>query len=814
MKPTTHINRIKDLFPDVDKQAKNKMVEQGVLKARRQIRSAREREAESETCYGQKLLREGIPHMHKGLKDWLKTRKRYAKHSEVYQILKDLDTKVVCYIAVKGIVDVLSYRRPLSSASIRIGALIEDEARFTAFSQHEDFKLIQKGARKRPNYSKRRYYLMHSQKGEALKGNTEEWKRWGTKLKLQIGTVLIMLISKHTGLVDFVKIMQGSKKGPTRFVQATKKTEQWIKDMITHNEMLEPFWMPLKSYPKAWESVWSGGYEEEDGLPPLPFIKLRNKAYLRDVEDLPMQSVMGAVTSLQNTAWEVNPHVYNFLSDVWERDVPLGDLPQQTDVPLPPIPPDMDEDPLVKRDWKRQSASIYEHNASTKSRRILVLNTIGLAKRYLGDRFYLPHQCDFRGRAYAVPSYLNHMGPDFAKGLVRFANPETLRTDDDLAWLYIHGANTYGIKGTYEDRIRWVDANKDNIFRVASPKPDLDFLQQADEPFQFTAFAWEFLQLHTKWNNGFESYLPCQMDASNNGLQILGMLTRDRSSCEATNVASNDVPQDIYQRVMDEAVKVIIHERSTNEFAQRWLDFGLDRGCAKRPTMTQPYGSTRHSCRQYVNQWYMEKVRAGREDPFTAGNRFEACSYLAMKVWHAIEHVVGRPREAMAWLQKVARLLAKDNKAMQWVTPSGFPVRQAYEKFAEKSIRTKVGDKVFRVKFREDIGVLSPRRQAQGSSPNFVHSLDASILHKTVAECSSLGIQSFAMVHDSYGTHSNKCPIMADSIRRNVYDIFSVDQLANLRVALMESTGLELPELPAYGDFDVSEVLNSLYMFS
>lgn len=811
---SSDLTRIKDLFPDPDKRRKAQMVERGITKVRNHVRAARERGAEAETMYGQRLLREAIPVLVAELEAWLKTRSRYAQTMDAYVALKDLNPKVVCYIAMKGVIDVLSRRRTFSSASIRLGALIEDEARFRQFADHPDFDMILKGALKRPNYTKRRYYLHHSEHGEVAKGNAEEWKRWGTGLKLQVGSILLMLIQQHVGLIEFVNIMQEGRKGPTRHVQATKKTEQWISDMIEHNSMLDPFWMPLESFPKKWESKWSGGYEEEDGLPPLPIIKLRNKTFLREINE-PMTEVMEALNHMQNTAWEVNPHVYQLLTEMWERDYQLGDLPQQSDVDLPPYPADADVDPDVKKQWKRDAAATYDFNSSTKSRRILVLNTIGLAKQYLGKRIFLPHQCDFRGRTYAVPSYLNHQGPDFAKGLLRFANEERVVSDDEVLWLYVHGANSYGIKGTFDDRIAWVESNKADILRCATTEPPLDFLREADEPFQFAAFCWEYRKMHDTWSNGFLTNLPVQMDASNNGLQILGLLMRDRSSCEATNVAANVSPQDIYQRVTDVAIDNIRGEADIDvPFALQWLRFGLSRGTSKRPTMTQPYGSTRHSCRSYVHEWYLGEVRNGKPDPFDSSNRFEACSYLAMHVWRAIETVVGKPREAMAWLQKSARLLASEGKAMEWLTPSGFPVHQAYEKYAEKSIRTKVGDKVFRVKFREDVGKLSPRRQAQGSSPNFVHSLDASVLHKTVNDCARLGLTSFAMVHDSYGTHCALAPIMADSIRKTVHEIFSLDQLAALKASLEDSQGVSLPPLPEYGSFDPDEVLSSLYMFS
>lgn len=151
---------------------------------------------------------------------------------------------------------------------------------------------------------------------------------------------------------------------------------------------------------------------------------------------------------------------------------------------------------------------------------------------------------------------------------------------------------------------------------------------------------------------------------------------------------------------------------------------------------------------------------------------------------------------------------------MYWVSPSGLPCYQAYPKWVEKSIRTRIGEKIYRVKFREDIDKLSSKRQAQGSSPNYIHSLDASLLHLTVNKCSSMGIQDFAMVHDSYGTHCTNSALLATTIRETVHDIFSVDQLALLKNQLEEANELTLSNLPSYGEFNIDDVLKSKYIFS
>ena len=46
----------------------------------------------------------------------------------------------------------------------------------------------------------------------------------------------------------------------------------------------------------------------------------------------------------------------------------------------------------------------------------------------MDDVFYLPHNLDFRGRAYPLPPHLNHMGNDLSRGLLLFAKAKPLGT--------------------------------------------------------------------------------------------------------------------------------------------------------------------------------------------------------------------------------------------------------------------------------------------------------------------------------------------------------------------------------------------------
>jgi len=59
------------------------------------------------------------------------------------------------------------------------------------------------------------------------------------------------------------------------------------------------------------------------------------------------------------------------------------------------------------------------------------------------DRFYYPHNVDFRGRVYPIPPHLNHIGNDLSRGLLLFADGKKLGPLG-VKWLKIHCANLMG----------------------------------------------------------------------------------------------------------------------------------------------------------------------------------------------------------------------------------------------------------------------------------------------------------------------------------------------------------------------------------
>ena len=390
-----------------------------------------------------------------------------------------------------------------------------------------------------------------------------------------------------------------------------------------------------------------------------------------------------------------------------------------------------------------------------------------------------------------------------------------VKTKEEARWLAIHGANTFGNdKITLDKREQWSYDYSKTAQKIAdNPTLHTEWFE-ADKPWQFLAWCFEWAE----WTRTgkLNTHLPVSMDATNNGLQILSMLMRDEKGAYDTNVAETSTPQDIYGVVADRVKSKLEKDAQLgDDIAKTWLEFGINRKLAKRPTMVYPYGGTFYSCRAYVDEWYQDTIRKGKvNNPFSEELRYKVTGYLAKHVWESINEVLDKPTQCMNWLKKASEIFTENNLSIEWTTPTGFPVLQDYKAFSHQDVKTKLSGKATWVHFRGQTDRLCKRAQRNGISPNFVHSLDASLLTKSVIAANKEGIYDFAMIHDSFGTHTNNCEKFARILREQTFLLFSVDLLGDFRRKLLRHEEIQLPELPEYGNFDVTEVLHSKYFFS
>jgi DNA-directed RNA polymerase len=249
------------------------------------------------------------------------------------------------------------------------------------------------------------------------------------------------------------------------------------------------------------------------------------------------------------------------------------------------------------------------------------------------------------------------------------------------------------------------------------------------------------------------------------------------------------------------------------ELARMWKGH-VTRKLVKRNVMTTCYGVTSYGKKeQILAELEKDDVRLyedGRSNTIPV-------LYLVEHITTVINGTVKSAKLIMDWIRDVADLFAKAGQHLTWITPTGFPVVQVYYKKAVKRIDTFWGPQ--RVSLSLSLGTTKPNgmRQKSGSSPNFIHSLDAAHCVKTTNRCASEGIECFSMIHDSYGTHAADMEKMSRLLREEFVALYTRDLLSETADQWKAQLPIEhqehFPSPPLLGTYDVCSVMSADYFF-
>ena len=178
-------------------------------------------------------------------------------------------------------------------------------------------------------------------------------------------------------------------------------------------------------------------------------------------------------------------------------------------------------------------------------------------------------------------------------------------------------------------------------------------------------------------------------------------------------------------------------------------------------------------------------------------------------------------------MQAASRLVSKSDTPIPlvWFTPDGFPVQQA--RYEQKHVRvsTFLDGVIYRLSLFEDTPKLDAKKMASSIAPNWVHSLDGSILRGAInlaldqEEDFGRGPVYFNTIHDSFGTHCADLPdFLEHCIKPSFVKIFDEgDPLADFEnevAKIINQDGVVLPPPPERGNFDVREVRQNDFFFS
>lgn len=185
--------------------------------------------------------------------------------------------------------------------------------------------------------------------------------------------------------------------------------------------------------------------------------------------------------------------------------------------------------------------------------------------------------------------------------------------------------------------------------------------------------------------------------------------------------------------------------------------------------------------------------------------------------------------------------------AVSWDTPLGFRVVQPYLK--SRCVHLKTVIQTLSLKTANRLDPVDVGKQVSAFPPNFVHSLDATHMFMTAQACFEAGV-TFASVHDCFWTHASTVDDMNSHIRQQFVSLYAQPVLERLREDLVRTYGqyvvpvripaekstalpsdtvsdegqpgsyvprwrpINIPPMPAQGDFDITQVLKSQYFFS
>jgi len=633
--------------------------------------------------------------------------------------------------------------------------------------------------------------------------------------QVNIGNLVLDVIQQTAGIFSIENRLNGDGRD-TWAIILSEDIIKWIESEHERLSWLFPVHMPMVAKPAKWTGPKSGGYLSSDMG--ISFVS-SNSNLQRKADPNNMPEVAEAVNTVQETPWKINKPVLDVIKHIWDNGGGSCKIPPREPVPMPAKPEDIDTNKAALVAWKEQASEAATEEVANVTKRVMAAQRLWIADKFADkDEIYFPHKLDFRGRIYPICTVLSPQGEDMSKGLLQFAEGKPIGKGGGK-WLKIHIANVFGQdKKSFAERIQWVDDNHDMLLDSGLyPLEGQRFWQDADggdNPWQALAACIEYAGYI---ENGSEhiSHIPIALDGSCSGLQHYSGILKDADSGAGVNLVPKDKPADLYTQVKDRTEKKLqeIAEDDDKFECAKAFKGTLTRKLVKRPAMTYCYGVTERGAGDQIRDVLKEQG----DDRIRFGHQ------LGSIVWHAVREEVGAAARAMDWLRNAASIFSKANLSVTWTTPTGFKGIQQYKNTRESKVRTYFGEVVKQLACYYDKDKVNTKKANNSLPPNFVHSMDASHLQRTVNACKEkAGIDSYAMVHDSFGVHPCHADDMARILREEfvtMYNEYDLETLRNEFVKVLEESdkpelASELPECPAKGNLDLNEVLLSDYFFS
>ena len=577
-------------------------------------------------------------------------------------------------------------------------------------------------------------------------------------------------------------------------------------------------YLPMVIEPKPWTGYKEGGFLlGSQGVIRLKSADDQSRRYaITASHNGDLAQVFAGLDVLARTPWKINRPVFDVMLEAWNSGEAIAKIPAENPNIEYPEEPGPSADLKARQWWFMEMKKTQNLKSGLRSQRCFQNFQLEVARAFVKEKFYFPHNVDFRGRAYPMSPFFNHMGADNCRGLLAFGSGKKLGATG-LKWLKIHLASLYGFdKASFEDRQKFTENHLTEIYDSANNGLNGNkWWLKAEDPWQCLAACIELRNaLDSPDPQQFISHLPIHQDGTCNGLQHYAALGGDVAGAKQVNLEPGDRPSDIYTAVAEMIKVEIAEEAAQGSEIARLLNGRLTRKMVKQPVMTNVYGVTYTGAKNQVRK---QLDAALKDFPNTdLVNPDVASRYITSKIFKSLSAMFRGAHDIQFWLAKCANRISdsltpeqldwmeerakgiaepwpyktngvgrKSKKRQEtcfrspviWTTPLKMPVVQPYRDSPATAVETNL--QKINIHAVSEGDPVNKRKQCQGFPPNFIHSLDATHMILSALKCNEVGL-TFAAVHDSFWTHAADVDTMSGILRDAFIRMHSEDIIGRL----------------------------------
>ena len=781
--------RILTTFEDIGAQIKleREQIKRGLEKLRHNNKQLEDRSYASATIYGVASIGELVPLVVDRINattNRIKEGKTGKNFKEINQFLKKIEPEPAALIATKVTFDKVFSTKPkannIAGVTDAIGTAIENECMLRHYETKVPglLHVLQK------NY-------WHKSCGTAQKVTiiktlmkryeVPHWQPWGCVNRVKLGGWLLDCICEASNWFMVDMRQEGRKR--YNYIVPTPEFMAIKDEVMAQAELFSPIAWPMIVEPKDWQPDGTeGGYILNEVMKGYDMVRRGDRQSIQG------ETPVNFLNHIQKVAYTLNPFIVDVARTLQEKRIEVGKFIPVVETPLPPKPVDIADNAISRKDYRRRAAEAMNYNAQQFKRSCrtrMTMHAVDVFEKY--EKFYVPWSLDYRGRCYPIPAFLTIQDTDFGKSLLLF-HESALMTPEAEDWLSFAVSTTAGMdKLPISERLKWTKDNESLITAVATdPIGNLSTWEGMSEPWQFLSACDQFFHCVIACDRNYTN-LPVAIDATASGLQVLAGLCRCKTTAELVNVVPSERPQDAYKVIADACIDSI-----PERVKPVW-----DRKCTKRTCLTIPYNAKPYSNRSYIREALNEKgIEVEKEELTQIVNAVRA----------AMNDNFKGPMKVMKWIEaEVSKAIDRGLKELKWVTPSGFVVTQKLMKKNVERIRLQLLGECNIFLATGDKDKVDKAHHKSATSPNLIHSLDASILHLSALRFTA----PIALIHDSVLCRATDMSSLRSIVRETYKHLFAdQDYLSDWANQIGAET-----KPPIIGDLEPESVIESTYFF-